>query len=342
MKRNLLRFVLSAAIFCVVFSLFQVFYPRSYHVPQLKQRPGTEYWNLSTGSDIAYTFIAADSNRKPYPVIYLHGGPGGHISDLNIQMLSPLAHDGYDVYLYDQVGSGYSNRLDDITKYTVARHINDLQEIIKMIGSEKVILVGQSWGAIFAALFAAGNPTLVDKIVFTSPGPIFPIKPEHANVKAPDSFHLKTPFYTNAEGNNAASNIRVKYMAYFASSFGNKIATDNEADDYATYQSFLVNRSVVCDTAAIPGRDPGNGYYAQLMTFNNLLKIEDRRSAMQQLNIPVLVMKGQCDNQPWGFTSEYFQLFKNHQFVLIPGAGHFIEIEQPQLYINTIRSFLNQ
>lgn len=342
MKKRFLRFVLYAAIFCVAFLLFKVFYPRNYDVPQLAGRIGTKFWSLSTGSDIAYTVVHADSNRKPYPIVYLHGGPGGHVTDLDIQMLTPLVKDGYDVYLYDQVGSGYSKRLDDITQYTVARHIQDLQEIIKKISAEKVILVGQSWGAIFAALFAADNPTLVDKIIFTSPGPICPIKPELANVRAPDSFHLKSPFYSNADGNDAANNIRTKSMEYFASSFGKKLATDKEADEYATYQSFLVNRSVVCDTAAIPKQEPGNGFYAQLMTFNDLLKIQDKRSAMQQLNIPVLVMKGQCDNQPWGFTNEYLQLFKNHQFVLIPSAGHFIEIEQPETYIKTIKQFLNK
>ena len=53
-----------------------------------------------------------------------------------------------------------------------------------------------------------------------------------------------------------------------------KLATDKEADDFVTYQSALVNRSTVCDTAAIPRQDAGYGYYAGLMTFNSLQKLQ--------------------------------------------------------------------
>jgi pimeloyl-ACP methyl ester carboxylesterase len=35
-------------------------------------------------------------------------------------------------------------------------------------------------------------------------------------------------------------------------------------------------------------------------------------------------MKGECDNQKWGFTNEYLELFKNSELKIIPGAGHFI------------------
>jgi pimeloyl-ACP methyl ester carboxylesterase len=50
-------------------------------------------------------------------------------------------------------------------------------------------------------------------------------------------------------------------------------------------------------------------------------------------------MKGQCDNQKWGFTNEYLQLFRNHQLNIIPNAGHFISVEQPELYQKIIRKF---
>jgi proline iminopeptidase len=36
-------------------------------------------------------------------------------------MLQPLADSGYDVYLYDQVGSGRSSRLENIRDYTVQK-----------------------------------------------------------------------------------------------------------------------------------------------------------------------------------------------------------------------------
>ena len=42
----------------------------------------------------------------------------------------------------------------------------------------------------------------------------------------------------------------------------------------------------------------------------------------------------------WGYTAEYFDLFRNHRFVMVKNAGHNIFIEQPDTYIETIRNFL--
>jgi proline iminopeptidase len=77
------------------------------------------------------------------------------------------------------------------------------------------------------------------------------------------------------------------------------------------------------------------------MTFNSLTKMKDQRYKFKQLPVPVLVMKGECDNQKWGFTNEYLKLFKNSKLKIINEAGHFISVEQPQLYIKTIVSFLD-
>ena len=93
---------------CAAWLAWLVFFPRDYKVTQLKDRAGTRYWNLSTGSRIAYNVITGRGDKKPYPLIYLHGGPGAGITDLEITTLGKLADDGYDVYLYDQVGCGRS------------------------------------------------------------------------------------------------------------------------------------------------------------------------------------------------------------------------------------------
>ncbi len=321
---------------------FEIFYPRSYNVPFFHSRANTQYWNLPDNSRIGYTFIAAKEKKNLLPVVYLHGGPGGHITNHDIQIFTSIANDGYDVYLYDQTGSGQSGRLTNINDYSVERHIEDLKEIIQKINTKKVILIGQSWGAILASLFAAKNDDKVYKIILACPGPVYPINQNLTRIQPPDNIHLKSPFYTNEQGNKKANNIRTKAMAFFAVKFRKKIATDKEADDFATYLNYEVDKSAVCDTANILKEDAGNGFYSSIMTFNSLTKIKDQRPKIKQLNIPVLVMKGECDNQKWGFTNEYLELFKNSELKVIPNAGHFISIEQPQLYVETILNFLNK
>ncbi len=344
MKRKPLILKLTAYILLAALLVFGfvIFFPRTYSVPEAFVRPGTQYWNLPNGDKIGYTFIAAKGPKKPYPVIYLHGGPGGHITDHDIGIFSSFADSGYDVYLYDQAGSGQSARSADIEQYTVHRHIEDLDAIIQKIGTQKIMLIGQSWGAILATLFATAHADKIDKLILTSPGPVYPVHPELTKISPPGSIQLKAPFYSNQQGNTMAGNIRTKAMVFFATKLGVKIATDKEADNFANYQGFLVNRSTVCDTINIPPIETGSGFYAQVMTFNDLLKTSDPRPAIRRLNIPVLVLKGTCDNQPWGYTKEYLDLFTHSEIAIIPGAGHFISVEQPQLYTKTILSFLNR
>ena len=62
-------------------------------------------------------------------MILLHGGPGAFVVDhprVADEFYQSVARLGFDIYLYDQIGSGHSARLSDPRQYTVARHIRDL------------------------------------------------------------------------------------------------------------------------------------------------------------------------------------------------------------------------
>ncbi len=342
MKRSIFRVIkYSLLIFLVIF-LYKIFWPRNYIIPKSQLRVSTKYWNLSTGSKIGYTFIPGMGSKKNYPIIYLHGGPGGFVSDRDIRVLSALAEDGYDIYLYDQIGSGQSARLENINDYTASRHVKDLNEIVSKVNAEKVILIGQSWGAILATLFTTDHTEKVEKIILSSPGPIYPVRQELKNVTPPDSLHVRTPFYSNNQGNEKANNWRIKAITFCATKFYKKMASDKEVDNFASYLNFEVNKSTVCDTANILKAVAGSGFYAAVMTFKSLDLVQDPRPKLKNSDIPILVMKGQCDNQKWGFTNEYLALFRNHQFTFIPDAGHFISVEQPELYIKAIKGFLSK
>ena len=331
-----------AAVSGMVIFLIAVFWPRSYGTPPLVPRPGTRYWDLPTGSRIAYTLIPAQGAKKPYPLVFLHGGPGGAIGENNIRALAPLAEDGYDIYLYDQVGGGLSNRLGNVREYTTERHVRDLDAIVQRIGAQKVILIGHSWGAILAVLYAADHPDHLDRMIVTGPGPIFPIQTGLAAERAPDSLHLKDPYYSNRQANEQANNIRTRAMTFFATRFGFKIASDREADDFGGYLTALNERSTVADTSKIGPTlpVPGVGFYAGVMTYYSRLSTPDPRPKLRNTPIPLLVMKGQYDNQKWGFTHEYLGLFPNHRLVVVPNAGHSISREQPAMELSTFRDFL--
>jgi pimeloyl-ACP methyl ester carboxylesterase len=108
------------------------------------------------------------------PVVFLHGGPG--IADMagDAATFTQLTGDGFDLWVYDQVGTGHSSRLADPRGYTIAREVADLEAIRQQIGADRMVLLGHSWGGQVAAAYLAAHPGRVARVVFSSPGALAP------------------------------------------------------------------------------------------------------------------------------------------------------------------------
>jgi proline iminopeptidase len=220
---------------------------------------------------------------------------------------------------------------------------NYLEKYFKLekIGAKKIILIAQSWGAILATTYIPDNETKVEKIIFTGAGPIFPVNYDLEKIKAPDSLNLKAPLVTNAQGRQKTYNMRAKVVRFMAEKFGYKLASDNEMDNFATYLNFEMSKSTVVDTAIVKPKS-GYAYYVNIKTIQSFDNTVNRRKDLLSCKVPVLIMRGQYDGGEWGYTDEYLKLFKNHKLVIIPKAAHSIAAEQPELYIKTIATFLNE
>jgi proline iminopeptidase len=129
---------------------------------------GVEWLNLPDGSRLALHVTRASAATEP-PIIFVHGGPG--VADMahDVPALAALATDR-DVYVYDRIGTGASTRLADPTGYTTARTVQDLEAIRIRTGAARVILVGHSWGALYAVAYAQENHDHVAALVLTAPG----------------------------------------------------------------------------------------------------------------------------------------------------------------------------
>ena len=300
-----------------------LFVPKHYEVLPFSARAGTQYWSLSTGSQIGYFKIEAQGERKESPIIYLHGGPGGMISDAIIESLRPLSTQGYDIYFYDQIGSGHSARLANIHEYSVQRHQEDLQEIVAQIGASRVILYGHSWGSCLAINYLQEHENRVEKIIITGPGPILPINRAVSQELAPDSLGLRNPQFSNAEANAKVYNWRSRWVEKWAYHFNFKLAADAEMDDFFT----LLNQELSKSTACFLRKDEknylgGSGYYSHIMTLKSFAEQADQRRSLAKLKTPILILRGDCDNQKWGFAKEYLDLFSKAQLRIIKDAGH--------------------
>lgn len=115
-----------------------------------------------------------DSPASQGRLVLLHGGPGAHLDYLLPQMLELARH--HDLLLYDQRGGGRS-KTDDRTPITWQTHVQDLAAVLAELHEGPLTLVGYSWGAMLAMLYAieaaAGRVApLPTRLVLISPAPI--------------------------------------------------------------------------------------------------------------------------------------------------------------------------
>lgn len=338
MKRlKIIGFILliGVMVFGITFSI-----PVEYDVEAFIHRKGTQYWNLEEGIRIGYTKVEANISEKKEPIIYLHGGPGGKVTDEVIEVLTPLINEGHDLYFYDQIGSGHSTRLKNIAEYSVERHREDLRRIINVIGVEKITLIGHSWGACLAINYLQEYPETVNKVVLSGPGPILPINIRMTNETPPDSLNLVEPGFSNKEGNEKIYNWRSKLILKWAYLFNSKLAPDKEVDDFFTSLNQELNKSTDCNYNNGKRYKGGSGYYSHVMTVKSFNHVEEKRNRLRGLNTPILILRGQCDNQKWGYTKEYLDLFINSDLRTIEGVGHSIINKKGGEYYALIRSFL--
>src|SRR5205823_9500070 len=111
------------------------------------------------------------------PLVVLHGGPGAEHDYLLPQMLA-LADGGggRDLLFYDQRGGGKS-RTGDRTPITWRTQVDDLASVLTELALPSPTIIGYSWGAMLAMLFAseaAAHRTapMADKLVLIDPAPV--------------------------------------------------------------------------------------------------------------------------------------------------------------------------
>ena len=325
--------ILLGGVYCSV--------PRTYDVPAFVTRAGTNYWELTTGSHIGYLHLEHTSQLKKSPIVYVHGGPGGMVRDVQIEALKPLTAQGHDLYFYDQIGSGHSARLANPTDYSVVRHSADLHAVLQQIDAPKIILIGHSWGAVLVANYLQNYPTdRIEKVLFEVPGPILPVDPSRRNPAKNLPFVPIKPELTNYDANERMKSWRVRWVRAGAIFLGTKLGSDTEMDQYMALWDRELNRSTTCTAKKNVPVQPGSGYFAHIMTVQRFNEVADRREAFAQLRIPVLVLMAECDNQPSGYAAEYLDLIPSAELAVLGKSGHDMATDQPKLYLEIVSNFL--
>ncbi|HEU4384473.1 MAG TPA: proline iminopeptidase-family hydrolase [Anaeromyxobacteraceae bacterium] len=271
------------------------------------------------------------------PLVILHGGPGAS-HEYFLPWLLPLARSHRLVFL-DQRGSGKSEKLDDPKRYTIEAMVEDLEAARKALRLGRVDLLGHSCGGVLAQAYALRYQQNVKRLVLAS---------TFASTKG-----LNAVFARMKE--RMAPELRQRIEAAEKKGLfgqGKPFERGRYPADYMVaawgegYFPYLYQRRPDANF------DPAQvgilswelyremwGSDGEFVVTGNLTSVEylDRLGA---LRVPTLVTVGDHDETDPELASAIQRAIPGSRLAVIPEAGHMTFVDQPALYVRTVREFL--
>ena len=113
-------------------------------------------------SDIHEIYYEEVGNPKGYPIVFLHGGPGGGIDHDHRRYFDPHH---YRIILFDQRGCGKSTPFAELRENTTWDLVSDIEKIRSHLNINKWHVFGGSWGSTLALTYAITYPSRVSGLI---------------------------------------------------------------------------------------------------------------------------------------------------------------------------------
>jgi len=247
--------------------------------------------------------------------VYLHGGPSS-MSDGGYE-LDALAR-GRTLIAFDQRSGGKSQLVDDPTRLTAKYYIRDLEALQKHFGLRQFTVIGQSWGAMLAALFATRHPDTVERLLLLSPGPpanrFFPERIEKTDAAIGEvgvaRIAALTTEIASAPDDRVAALCRERYQLIFRAYLNNVDALRRMRVGYCDYPPAAIRHETIA----------GDYLYPSLGDWDFLPELA-------KLNQPALVVEGADTKVPLEATEAWAAALPTGRLLLVPGANHIVWLE---------------
>ena len=280
-----------------------------------------------TTADGVKLFVRTTGPATGPVTFYLHGGPGAQMGDGGYEM-EELLRDRRLV-LYDQRGGGRSDRPDP-AGITAARHVEDLEELRRHFGHERISLIGLSWGSALAAMYAARYPQHVERIVFLSPMPVakVPFDEERSRSvgRLPADRVARREELTKAMETASGTELIRLCKERFAQSNYSRYVVRPESLDRARR---CLHDAQIRSLGVTP-----NQIIAMLGDW-------DFRPLLRTLQMPALVIEGAQTVTTLASPREWAAALPNGRLLLIESAGHANWLDQPDEFRQAVGTFLD-
>ncbi len=306
--------------------------------PQSQSANSSQLWHVE--EDISLFHFSQGTGEN---ILILHGGPG--IPNKSPwKGLTPLT-DSLKMHYYNQRGCGQStlpfdrfeskNFYKNLTvleeKLGLSAHIADVERIRRILGNEKITLVGHSFGGFIAALYAAEFPERVRSLILVNPASVLEL-PTPFNLF--DIVKQKLPAKDLQDYDHWINNY-FDYKNIFSKSEA-ELRQLNE--EFGKFWSLVYPESGLTMPEEIA--DKTGGWVVHAINFSMGQK-HDYREAMGKITCPTLILHGEKDLIPLQASVVYQNLIKGSILKIIEDAGHFPFEENPDAFTHTFWEFLS-
>jgi len=259
-------------------------------------------------------------------LLCLHGGPG-----FPHDYLKPLSQlsDDRQVIFYDQLGCGRSERPTDPSLWTLHRALEELGAVRRALELDTFHLFGSSWGGLLAIEYALLRPPGLASLVLSSP-------------------LVSVPHWTRDAAVLKASlpdDVRKVIDAHEESGHV-------DCPEYAAAVLVFMKKHVcrlepwpeeLEDAYAGVGIEPYRTMWGPSeFTQTGNLSSCDPSQRLGEIEVPVLWSCGRYDEAVPASTEHFASLTPLSEFVVFENSSHMAHLEERELYLQTIGSFLER
>jgi proline iminopeptidase len=277
---------------------------------------------------------------KGSPLVVVHGGPGAS-HDYFLPYLLPLARTHRLIFI-DERGSGRSQRLQDVSKYTVEAMVEDIEDVRVALHLGKISLLGHSCGGVLAQAYALKYQQNLSHLILNS---TFPSTRQMNEVLAREKSQMPP-----------AKLARLNELEQ-AGLYGKGEAWEHGrySEEYEKlawgpgYFPFLYGARPDSNYDPVTGNAPSNwelyremwGSHGEFIIDGNLSSVEyvDR---LPTIHVPTQILVGDHDECDPSLSKEMHEKIAGSELVVLPNSGHMNFVDQPDLWQKAVVGFLGK
>lgn len=295
-----------------------------------------EQWQVT--QDIAINHFATGAGRN---ALYVHGGPGIPVAESSPAL--DLLGDSFRVHYFDQRGAGGSTRPFNDIKWEgsawqniqtlegalgIAEQLADIERIRRILGDDKLVLIGHSYGGLLAALYAAEFPQNVEKLILIAPANLLVFPSPHGDLYSsvrealPDSEHQA-------------------YDAWTAEFLNFDTIFSKSTEELEELDGQFIGYFETASEGLPKASENSMGVWHARAQYFGLGQKHDWREAISAYAGPALVIHGEDDLQTLAVSHLYADSLAGAQVKTIREAAHSPHYSQPEASAQVMREFLN-